>query len=101
MTTQPKLRHKRRVLDLELGARLEEKTIMKKIAIAALLATVAAVGALAACGGGTPANGGDLDRATDLAVQNPYYNPRPVTREGVRALLEHAFLGVRPHAEAS
>jgi hypothetical protein len=34
---------------------LEEKTIMKNIAIAALLATVAAVGALAACGGGTPA----------------------------------------------
>ena len=28
---------------------------MKNIAIAALLATVAAVGALAACGGGTPA----------------------------------------------
>jgi hypothetical protein len=34
---------------------LEEKTIMKNIAIAALLVTVAAVGALAACGGGTPA----------------------------------------------
>ena len=25
-----------------------------------------------------------LDRAADLAVQNPYYNPRPVTREGIR-----------------
>jgi hypothetical protein len=34
---------------------MEEKTIMKNIAIAALLATVLAVGALAACGGGTPA----------------------------------------------
>jgi maleylacetate reductase len=25
-----------------------------------------------------------LDQAADLAVQNPYYNPRPVTREGIR-----------------
>ena len=34
-----------------------------------------------------------LDLAADLAVQNPYYNPRPVTREGIRELLEHAFEG--------
>ncbi len=39
-----------------------------------------------------------LDRAADLAVQNPYYNPRPVTREGIRALLENAFEGRRPEA---
>lgn len=38
----------------------------------------------------------DLDRAADLAVQNPYYNPRPVTREGVRVLLQNAFDGRRP-----
>jgi maleylacetate reductase len=37
-----------------------------------------------------------LDRAADLAVQNPYYNPRPVTREGLRALLDDAFQGRRP-----
>jgi len=37
-----------------------------------------------------------LDRAADLAVENPYYNPRPVTRDGVRALLEHAFEGRSP-----
>ena len=37
-----------------------------------------------------------IDRATDLAVRNPYYNPRPVTREGVRALLDDAFHGRRP-----
>jgi len=37
-----------------------------------------------------------LDRAADLAVQNPYYNPRPVTREGIRELLENAFEGRRP-----
>jgi maleylacetate reductase len=38
----------------------------------------------------------DLDRAADLAVMNPYWNPRPVTREGMRALLEDAFEGRRP-----
>ena len=38
----------------------------------------------------------DLDRAADIAVQNPYYNPRPVTREGIRALLQSAFEGRRP-----
>ena len=38
----------------------------------------------------------DLDRAAELAVQNPYFNPVPVTREGVRELLGRAFLGSRP-----
>lgn len=38
----------------------------------------------------------DLDRAADLAVQNPYFNPAPVTREGVRELLGRAFLGLQP-----
>jgi alcohol dehydrogenase class IV len=38
----------------------------------------------------------DLDKAADLAVQNPYFNPRPVTREGVCALLDDAFHGRRP-----
>ncbi len=37
-----------------------------------------------------------LDRAADLAVQNPYFNPAPVTREGIRALLDDAFHGRRP-----
>ena len=40
----------------------------------------------------------DLDQAADLAVQNPYYNPRPITREGIRALLQDAFEGRRPSA---
>ncbi|HTW65508.1 MAG TPA: maleylacetate reductase [Bryobacteraceae bacterium] len=40
----------------------------------------------------------DLDRAADLAVQNPYYNPQPITREGIRALLQDAFEGKRPAA---
>ena len=39
-----------------------------------------------------------LDRAADLAVQNPYYNPRPVSREGIRGLLEDAYTGRRPAA---
>jgi len=39
---------------------------------------------------------GDLDRAAQLATQNPYYNPQPVTREGVRTLLEQAFHGRPP-----
>jgi maleylacetate reductase len=43
----------------------------------------------------------DLDRAAEHAVQNPYYNPRTVTREGIRGVLEDAFRGVRPDAEAS
>ncbi len=38
----------------------------------------------------------DLEKAADLAVANPYWNPRKVTREGVRGLLEHAFEGKRP-----
>lgn len=41
---------------------------------------------------------GDLDRAADLAVENPYYNPRPITRAGIRALLDDAFEGRRPRS---
>ena len=37
-----------------------------------------------------------LDKAADLAVQNPYYNPRPVTRDGVREMLQSAFEGRQP-----
>jgi alcohol dehydrogenase class IV len=37
-----------------------------------------------------------LDRAADLAVESSYYNPRPITREGIRALLEDAFRGRPP-----
>lgn len=40
----------------------------------------------------------DLDRAADIATENPYYNPRPITREGIRALLDDAFHGRRPTA---
>ena len=37
-----------------------------------------------------------LDRAADLAALNAYYNPRPITRDGIRSLLEDAFDGRRP-----
>ncbi len=38
----------------------------------------------------------DLDRAADLAVKNPYWNPRPVERGAIRALLQDAWEGRRP-----
>jgi maleylacetate reductase len=38
----------------------------------------------------------DLERAADLAVENPYWNPRRITRGGIRDLLEDAFEGRRP-----
>ncbi|MEO8100343.1 MAG: maleylacetate reductase [Acidobacteriota bacterium] len=40
--------------------------------------------------------GGDLDRAADMAAENPYWNPRRITRDGIRSLLEDAFAGRRP-----
>ena len=43
----------------------------------------------------------DLDAAADLATRNPYANPAPVTREGVRRLLDDAFYGRRPAAAPS
>ncbi len=38
----------------------------------------------------------DLDRAAELAVQNPYWNPRPVEREAIRDLLQMAWSGNPP-----
>jgi alcohol dehydrogenase class IV len=40
----------------------------------------------------------DLDEAAAIAAQNPYYNPRPVTYEGIRSVLQDAFEGRRPEA---
>ena len=37
-----------------------------------------------------------LDRAADLAAKNPYWNPRPIDRGGIRALLDDAWHGRRP-----
>jgi maleylacetate reductase len=44
-------------------------------------------------------NAADLDRAADIAVSNPYWNPRPfgpAQREDIRQLLQCAYDGVRP-----
>ena len=38
----------------------------------------------------------DLDRAADLATAKPYPNPRPVTRDGIRELLQNAWRGEAP-----
>lgn len=38
----------------------------------------------------------DLDRAADIAVQNPYANPRAFTARDIRALLQDAWEGRRP-----
>ncbi len=38
----------------------------------------------------------DLDRAADIATREPYPNPRPVDRAGVRQLLQDAWAGSSP-----
>jgi maleylacetate reductase len=37
-----------------------------------------------------------LDRVADLAVQNPYPNPRPLDRAALRAMLQLAYEGAPP-----
>jgi alcohol dehydrogenase class IV len=43
---------------------------------------------------GMPESG--LDRAADLATSNPYWNPRPIERNAIRALLDDAYFGRPP-----
>ena len=43
---------------------------------------------------GLPAE--SLDRVADLAVQNPYPNPRPLDRAALRAMLQRAYEGAPP-----
>lgn len=38
----------------------------------------------------------DLDKATDVALQSAYWNPRPLERGPIRALLDDAYHGRRP-----
>lgn len=45
---------------------------------------------------GMPADG--IERAADLAVESPYWNPRPITREAIRDLIARAHAGERPVA---
>jgi alcohol dehydrogenase class IV len=42
-----------------------------------------------------------LDRAADLAVASPYWNPRTVDRAGVRELLDDAYQGRRPSTKVN
>ena len=37
-----------------------------------------------------------IERAADLAVQNPYWNPRPIDRDSIRTLISDAWHGRRP-----
>ena len=43
---------------------------------------------------GMPENG--IDTATERAFANPYWNPRPLERDAVRALIARAYAGERP-----
>ena len=47
---------------------------------------------------GMPAEG--LDRAAELAVANPYWNPRRIERDAVRGLLDDAWHGSPPRPQA-
>lgn len=38
----------------------------------------------------------DLDRATVIACENPYWNPREITRDGIRTMLHSAWKGEPP-----
>ena len=39
---------------------------------------------------------GDIPRIAELAVADPYANPRPVTRDGIQTLLSTAWTGAPP-----
>jgi maleylacetate reductase len=43
---------------------------------------------------GMPESG--IDAATDLALANPYWNPRPLERVAIRALISNAWQGLPP-----
>ena len=43
----------------------------------------------------------DLDRAAELATRSPYPNPAPLTRAGIRRLLDDAYHGRRPDGETA
>jgi alcohol dehydrogenase class IV len=42
-----------------------------------------------------------IDRAADLAVTNAYWNPRPIERDAIRALIARAWSGAAPVALAA
>jgi maleylacetate reductase len=38
----------------------------------------------------------DIDRVAAAAIENPYWNPAPITEAGIRSLLHDAFHGLEP-----
>jgi len=38
----------------------------------------------------------DIDRATEIATANPYWNPREIEADGIHRLLSDAYAGRRP-----
>jgi len=46
---------------------------------------------------GMPEDG--IDKAADLAVKNPYWNPRPIEREGIREVIRRAWAGEEARAD--
>ena len=40
----------------------------------------------------------DLDRACEIALSNPYWNPRPIERQPIRDLLQRAWEGAPPES---
>lgn len=45
---------------------------------------------------GMPESG--IDKAVELALKNPYWNPRPLTEKDIRALIRRAWAGEAPQA---
>ncbi|WP_397475216.1 maleylacetate reductase [Pusillimonas sp.] len=45
---------------------------------------------------GMPESG--IDKAVELALKNPYWNPRPLTAKDIRALIQRAWAGEPPQA---
>jgi alcohol dehydrogenase class IV len=41
----------------------------------------------------------DVDRAADIAVANPYWNPREIERDGIRELIRRAWAGEEARAD--
>ncbi len=37
-----------------------------------------------------------IDRAVEMTMKDPYWNPRPIEEAGLRALLARAYAGERP-----
>lgn len=41
----------------------------------------------------------DLDRIAEMSVRNPYWNPRALSRDGIRRILQRAWEGATPELE--